>query len=73
MSRSFKKVAGWTCGYKGDRKSSKRFANKAVRNTEELVNGMMYKKVSESYDICDFKFLEFWDSVAKYDWRARRK
>jgi len=73
MSRSFKKVAGWTAGYKGDRKTEKRFATKKIRNSNDIYNGGLYKKLYESYDICDFKFLEFWDSVAASDIKARIK
>lgn len=72
MSRSFKKVAGWV-DHGRNTWQDKRLASKKVRNTLELSNGSMYKKVYCSYDICDFKFLEFNDGVAKFDWRARRK
>lgn len=56
MSRSYKKTPGWTCGT--DKKWIKRLANKRVRKTE-VPNGNAYKKVYQSYDICDYKFLSF--------------
>lgn len=53
MSRSYKKHPG----YYHSSKHGKRFANSKVRHYKDLVNGNMYKKVSDSYDICDYKFM----------------
>lgn len=56
MSRSFKKVFG----YKDRCPIMKRYANKRVRQNKEFsVGGRAYKKLSCSYDICDYKFLYF--------------
>lgn len=64
MSRSYKKTP-----YCGDKKGKdkKRLANHAVRQklkTQEIGNNNCYKKLYDSYDICDYYFLmsfeEFW-------------
>lgn len=59
MSRSYKKTA-----YCGDRKtkSNKRLANRAVRNyfkrnPEIVMNYREFKKIFDSYDICDYYWL----------------
>jgi hypothetical protein len=55
MSRSYKKVFGYV-----DRNPwSKKQANKKVRRTENISSGGSYKKVHESYDICDYTFIYF--------------
>ena len=55
MSRSMKKVGGWA-----DKDSCfKKHANKVVRQKEDIPNGMAYKKIVQSYDICDYKELYF--------------
>ena len=59
MCRSFKKVAGWTDHKSPYSKIEKRFANKKVRKSKNIPNGRSYKKVYESWNICDFKFLYF--------------
>lgn len=53
MSRSYKKSP-----YVVDKKNKKdkRLANKKVRNTAWIANGMGYKKVYETWDICDWKW-----------------
>ena len=56
MSRSHKKNPWYTDHHVKSSQENKKFANKKVRNTEEIPNGGSYKKVSESWDICDFKF-----------------
>ena len=60
MRRSYKKTA-----YCGDRKSKskKRLANRAVRNyfkrnPEIVMNYREFKKIFDSYDICDYYWLE---------------
>lgn len=57
MSRSYKRTAGWK-----DRagKYMKKFANKKVRNTKIIPNGMFYKKLFESWNISDYAFL-YWN------------
>lgn len=67
MSRSYKKTP-----YCGDNKgkNKKRFANSKLRTKLKnhdfiLANGGAYKKVYESWDICDFYWItswkEYWD------------
>jgi hypothetical protein len=64
MSRSHKNVPGYTCGYRSvERKFEKNRANRKVRRVMD-VNGMMYKKLYNSWNICDYKFLFF----SKKDW-----
>lgn len=61
MSRSYKKAS-----YSGDKKNkeNKRNANKKVRNflknNNYCLNRKNYKKVFDSYDICDFGWLQSW-------------
>ena len=54
MSRSYKKHP-----YSKDRpsKGMKKFANKKVRHTKDIPNGKAYKKVFESWDICDWRWI----------------
>jgi hypothetical protein len=59
MSRSRKKVWGWTDHQSPYSKIAKRYANKKVRHTEDIRSGGAYKKLFCSYDICDYKFLYF--------------
>jgi hypothetical protein len=49
VSRSYKKhpIA------KSISKGGKKFANRKVRNTEDIPNGNKYRKVSQSWDIVD--------------------
>jgi len=56
MSRSVKKTAGWT-DQSTDRQFAKRAANKKVRKYAELSNGSGYKRLFESWTICDYKAL----------------
>ena len=52
MSRSYKKVPiakDRRCG-----KDMKKFANKKVRRTNELINGGTYKKVFDQWEIHDY-------------------
>lgn len=58
MSRSYKKHPWVTDHNANTTQEKKKFANKKVRNTEDLPNGSAYKKVSESYDICDWKHFQ---------------
>jgi len=55
MSRSRKKVWGFV-----DRNPyMKQQANKKVRRTFDIPNGKYYRKIGNSYDICDHKWLAF--------------
>jgi hypothetical protein len=54
MARSYK--APYATDNGPDRKRRKRKANKAVRRAEDIADGKAYRKVSESWDICDFSF-----------------
>lgn len=68
MSRSYKKHPCWTCGTS---KSDKKAANKAVRRAAVVPNGSGYKKIYESYDICDGKFPQTKNSARlKYEANA---
>ena len=70
MSRSYKKVGGWTDHKSPRSKIAKRFANKKVRKTKEISSGRAYKKICNSWDICDYKFYIFQkDEVKKEDER----
>lgn len=56
MSRS-KREAMFTEGYGGKaRKSAKKHANKRVRHSKKIGDGKAFKKISNSWDICDYKF-----------------
>lgn len=65
MSRSYKKSPWVTDHHVKSTKEKKKFANKKVRNTGFLPNGCAYKKVSESWDICDFKWSTSWQESKK--------
>lgn len=55
MSRSFKKSL---VAKERNDKYNKRCANKKVRRYNDYIpNGKSYKKIYESYDICDFAFI----------------
>ena len=60
MSRSYKKHPFVTDGYGGDKKQSKRIANRKVRrkvkNSEDMPARLQHKKMTESYNICDYKW-----------------
>lgn len=63
MSRSFKHTPGWV-----DRKDKrlKRYANKVVRHTDNIPNGRAYRKLFQTYDICDYAFLIFGKDDCEY-------
>lgn len=69
MSRSYKKNPYHTDGSPKTTQENKKFANKKVRNTEDLPNGGAYKKVSESWDIHDFIIRWTWEE-AKALWEC---
>lgn len=58
MSRSRRKP--WVKdGYKRPgKKIPKRTANHKVRKTESIANGKAYKKVYDSWNICDYRWYE---------------
>ena len=57
MSRSYRQPY-WTQGYGGKwRCLAKRQATKRVRRAH-VGNGRYYKRIYDSWSICDFKFLE---------------
>lgn len=57
MSRSYKKNLYVKDGSGSKwKKVAKRKANKKVKNRDEVADGGAYKKVSNSWDICDWKF-----------------
>lgn len=75
MSRSYKKTP-----YAGDRKTkwAKRQANKLVRsklkrwNIQDDISPAYYKKMSESWNICDFHNIFTLDQWMKDKWNLRR-
>ena len=78
MSRSRKKSQFVTDNHGRNirRKFMKRYMNKSLRNklknSDELLQGSEYKKHSESYDICDYRY--FWslkDAIETYHRRIR--
>lgn len=49
----------WTCGYGSNwRAFAKRQANKRIRKTMDIIDGMIYKRFYDSWDICDFKIYD---------------
>ena len=67
MSRSYKKTP-WAGDKKG--KSKKRIANHKIRNwlkqhPEEPLEGSSYKKVYETWDICDYGWVTTWEEYWK--------
>ena len=58
MSRSYKKNVVWTQGQSRskNRKWWKREANKKVRKYKSIPNGKSYKRIYDSWNICDWKF-----------------
>jgi len=56
MARSFRRPFykdGYGCPHKG---ATKREYNARVRKTEEIPSGSAYRKVSEPWDISDYRF-----------------
>lgn len=66
MSRSYKKSPVYTDSSPGTTKEKKKFANKRVRNTEDVPNGGAYKKVHESWDIHDYINRWTWEEAKKF-------
>jgi len=70
MSRSYRKPY-WTEGYGGARRQfAKRQAAKRVRKTFDLADSAHYKRLYNSWDICDFKIYETNYSA---NWKVRSK
>ena len=65
MSRSYKKHPYYTDGSPKTTKEKKKFANKRVRNYEDLPDGAAYKKISESWDIHDYANRWTWEEAKK--------
>jgi len=58
VSRS-KREPWWVDGYGSKAKAiRKRWANKKVRRSATLADGMEYKRLYCSYDICDYKWYD---------------
>lgn len=69
MSRSYKKYP--SAKWERSCKFGQRQANKKVRRTlQDIPNGKAYKKIYESWNICDYKFVSFlpsrWEEYKKY-------
>ena len=64
MARSYKKTLGWL---DGGHAYEKRMANKKIRRTPNIPNGVAYRKVTDPWDICDWKYL-FWTTREMYRW-----
>lgn len=71
MSRSRKKIACTKDSGKG-KTWAKRQANKKVRRTEGIPNGKQYRKVFCSWDIFDWKHIEF-DPTSEWYRKFKRK
>lgn len=70
MSRSYRKEPVVTDGKTKITQESKKFANKTVRNKEDVpTKGSGYKKASESYNIHDFVTRWTWEE-AKADYES---
>lgn len=72
MSRSYKKYpagkAEKSC------KIGQRFANKKVRKYSHVIpNGNSYKKIYESWDICDYKYVFFSSNIPDHIIKFKRK
>ena len=64
MSRSFKHfpcVKDKSCS-----RSGKKYANRSIRHMKQVPNGSGYKKLKESYDICDWSCYETYNDYKKW-------
>lgn len=64
MSRSYKHypcVKDKSCS-----RSGKKFANRSIRRMKNVPNGGGYKKLKESYDICDWAFYETYKDYKRW-------
>ena len=65
MSRSYKHIGFCKC--EKCCKIGKKFANSKERNYKgEIPNGKAYKKIYNSWDICDYYNIETWNSYKKW-------
>lgn len=72
MSRSCKKVGYCKC--ERSCKKGKQYANRRLRRkgiNYEIPNGKAYKKMNESWDICDYQHKETWEGYQKW-WKNPR-
>lgn len=72
MSRSFKKVGHCKC--ERSCKKGKQYANRRLRRKGidyEIPNGKAYKKLNESWDICDYHCLMSWKDYEVWCARPR--
>lgn len=77
MSRSFRKP--WvTDGYKGSKRRQffKRYSNKVIRKTKDISDGKAFRKVTDSWDISDYRWYESEKTMRKWSlnpWKYNRK
>lgn len=71
MSRSYKKHPFCTDHHVKTTKEKKRFANKKIRHTKNIPNGRAFRKIYETYDICDWKNRWTWEE-ALADWNSNK-
>ena len=72
MSRSFKRIGH--CKNEKSCKKGKQFANRRLRRKGidyEIPNGKAYKKLNESWDICDYHCLMSWKDYEAWCARPR--
>ena len=72
MSRSFKRIGH--CKSEKSCKKGKQFANRRLRRKGidyEIPNGKAYKKLNESWDICDYHCLMSWKDYEAWCARPR--
>lgn len=70
MSRSYKKIGYCKC--ERSCKKGKQYANRRLRRkgiSYEIPNGKAYKKLNESWDICDYSCIVTWKNYQ--DWCKR--
>lgn len=72
MSRSYKHSPVCSDGSSPGTKKSKRFANKAVRNTNNIPCGGSFKKVFSSWEIHDYISRWSW-AEAKENWEKNER
>ena len=77
MSRSYREP--WVVdGYKGSKRKQffKRRSNKVLRKAENIPNGRAFKKFTDTWDICDFRWYQTKESMEKWNldsWKYNRK
>ena len=68
MSRSYKKHPSWSSDGSAWKRYSKRQASKAVRRSTIVADGRFYKKLYNSYDIVDYKYVWFSERELEKEW-----